>query len=150
MYKYSGAKLDNSKGKEIKLTYKDSLERYIIYPDGKIQNSNTGRFLTSHIDGSGYRYFTLSSNGKIHKLRVHILLARTFIKNDFDQKKFVVNHLDCDKSNNKVSNLEIATYSSNTKHYYDNKDLCNQNRIKNNNPKVPLVITENYVELLEM
>jgi hypothetical protein len=32
----------------------------------------------------------------------------------------VVNHLDCDKLNNKLSNLEIVTHSQNMKHAHEN------------------------------
>jgi len=34
--------------------------------------------------------------------------------------KMVINHLDGDMSNNHIDNLELTTYSKNTKHAYDN------------------------------
>lgn len=46
------------------------------------------------------------------------LIAFTFLKNP--EKYPVVNHLDYDKANNHISNLEWTTYSNNTNHSFQN------------------------------
>lgn len=64
----------------------------------------------------GYMHVCLSKEGKPSTKSVHRLVAEAFIANPMD--KPVVNHLDGDKTNNAVSNLEWATYSENELHSY--------------------------------
>jgi len=47
---------------------------------------------------------------------IHRLVAETFIPNPY--KKPCINHIDGDKANNHVSNLEWVTYQENTIHSY--------------------------------
>lgn len=62
----------------------------------------------------GYKFVTLCNNG-VHKNRtIHILVAKAFIENK--NSKPCVNHINGDKSNNTVKNLEWVAYSENTRH----------------------------------
>ena len=66
---------------------------------------------------NGYRQVKLfDSNGQQHGMYVHRLVATAFLENPFE--KIVVNHKDCDRTNNCIANLEWATYSENMRHAY--------------------------------
>lgn len=87
--------------------------------EGKYQVSNLGnvkslnynrtkkeRILTPGKKTNGYLYVTLSKNGITKNFYVHKLVAYTFIENPENLPE--VNHIDEDKTNNCVSNLEFC------------------------------------------
>lgn len=67
---------------------------------------------------TGYKNITLCKNGKKKIFLVHRLVAKCFL-NEFDEN-LQVNHIDGDKRNNKLSNIEMVTASENQKHSYKN------------------------------
>lgn len=67
----------------------------------------------------GYKFlYLMSETGRI-KFFVHRLVAVAFIENP--HKKPIVNHIDCNKSNNLLSNLEWMTDSENVNWYFKNR-----------------------------
>lgn len=66
----------------------------------------------------GYLYVELSKDGKAKKVSIHRLVAEHFIPNVEDKPQ--VNHIDGNKVNNKVDNLEWVTASENIKHAHNN------------------------------
>lgn len=52
---------------------------------------------------------------------MHLLVAEAYIPED--AKRPIVNHIDGDKHNNKLENLERVTHAENAKHAWDN-GLC--------------------------
>ena len=67
---------------------------------------------------NGYRYVTLYHKNQGKKLYIHRLLAELYIPNP--ENKRTVNHIDGNKQNNCLTNLEWATDGENIKHAYDN------------------------------
>lgn len=65
---------------------------------------------------TGYKRVWLKNGQARFGIAVHILVAECFINNPFNKR--CVNHIDRDKLNNCVSNLEWVTYSENMKHYH--------------------------------
>lgn len=68
----------------------------------------------------GYLVINLNHKGKKKQVKIHRLVALTFIPND-DNNKIQVNHIDEDKTNNKVENLEWMTPKENSNHGTRNK-----------------------------
>lgn len=75
-----------------------------------------GRLLKQQKDKYGYLSVVLYKNGKYKRCKVHRLVALAFIENLYDMTE--INHIDGNKKNNNVSNLEYSTRSLNNKHAY--------------------------------
>jgi uncharacterized HNH endonuclease L247 len=84
---------------------------YSVSNLGNVRNDITGKILSQRIQ-QGYKHVTLAINKKPKSCRVHRLVAAAFIENP-DNKPFV-NHIDCNRSNNIVKNLEWVTPSENS------------------------------------
>lgn len=79
----------------------------------------------------GYLKVPLTDNNHVRKyFLIHRLVAEAFIINDNPKEKTDVNHIDGNKKNNCVNNLEWCTRSYNLHHAYENglrptvKELC--------------------------
>lgn len=81
------------------------------------RKSVKGRLLTQRTDHRGYLYVTLSIDGKSGSYRVHriVMLALSPSSQSADLD---VNHIDGDKTNNSIGNLEWATRAENIKHSF--------------------------------
>lgn len=100
------------------ITLPDYEGRYMINPDGRIFSNKYNRILKSGDRVGGYVHVGLTKNGRSKTIRVHRLIAETFIPNP--ENKPQVNHIDCNKQNNRVSNLEWCTRQENIDHAVDN------------------------------
>lgn len=91
---------------------------YFATTDGKIfsypKKTRKGTREITPNKGAHYYLIDLCKDGKVKKHLVHRLIAETFIPNP--QNKPQVNHIDGNKLNNKVENLEWCTRSENQKH----------------------------------
>ena len=84
-----------------------------------------GKILASGTDNNGYQTATLCVQDKTHRVRIHRLVAQAFIPNPDGKPE--VNHIDGNKENNVVTNLEWNTYSENLIHAME-KGLNKQKR----------------------
>ena len=76
-----------------------------------------GKILKFDINHKGYPRIMLSLNGKLRNKLVHLLVADAFIDNKHNKTQ--INHINGNKSDNRVSNLEWVTPSENLQHAYD-------------------------------
>ena len=103
---------------EIWKPVKNYVGLYMVSNLGRVMNCRTGRILKEQLHERGYLRVTLSKNGKQKMFKVHRLVMIAFV--GYVEGKDQVNHIDGDKSNNRLDNLEWCTQSDNMKHAYDN------------------------------
>ena len=96
-------------------------ENYQVDENGNVYNLNTNKTLQGSIGENGYKYYRLSKNGKKKMIYAHRLVAETFIENPNNLP--IVNHIDGDKLNNNINNLEWVSYSENTTHWHKNTNI---------------------------
>ena len=91
------------------------------------------------IEKDGYRRHILRYRDKVKYITAHRLVALNFLEKD-DVTNLQVNHIDGNKLNNNVDNLEWCTLEENIKHAFE---IGLRNSTGTNNPKAKL--TENEV-----
>lgn len=89
---------------------------YCISKKGEVINKTTGKKLRGSSNPAGYRLVRLKDNeGTVYTWGIHRLLLFVFDHLNFCKTK-VGNHLDGNKKNNDLSNLELTTYQGNAEH----------------------------------
>jgi hypothetical protein len=101
----------------------DEFPGYFVTEDGKIWSSKRNKFLKARITTCGYEQVILKHEGKGCLKYIHRLVAEAFIPNP--ENKEQVNHIDCNKLNNCVSNLEWTTAKENAQHAWVNGRMEN-------------------------
>lgn len=122
--------------KEVLIINKKQIEgfdNYFIFKNGTIQNSR-GKNICEWKDNVGYLQVKLSQDGKWYYRRVHRLVAKAFIDNPNNLPQ--VNHIDGDKTNNNINNLEWIDNKHNTQHgndsqLYHSKHRCIEIQVYN-------------------
>ncbi|MGL6167420.1 MAG: hypothetical protein ACRC0Y_03920 [Fusobacteriaceae bacterium] len=106
-------------------------ENYYATTCGCILSKKTGRRLITYLDTVGYGCVNVrDSNGIVKHFRVHRLVASTFLEFDRGKKNVQVNHIDGNKANCCILNLEKLTNKENTEHGYDCNLYTTRNRIE--------------------
>lgn len=96
----------------------DEFPGYEVSNLGNVRNRKTGRILKPRLNKKD-GYGRVALNGKDRY--VHRLVAGTFMDGDHDG--FEVNHIDGNKWNNNLANLEWCNRKDNLGHAVENSDL---------------------------
>ena len=112
---YEGYKVSNL-GRILNLNYKNTGK-------AKLMNPSTNIY--------GYLQVNLRKNGESKTCKVHRLVAETFLPNP--ENKPEVNHIDEDKTNNRVDNLEWKNHRDNCNHGTRNERIGKANKIVQTN-----------------
>lgn len=99
---------------------------------GRVKRVTTGRILKSGKNKAGYLQVDLCKNSVSSTKRIHRLAAQSFIANP--ENKSEVNHIDENKTNNLVSNLEWSTRKENHNHGTRNERMAKTQSI-------PIIVT---------
>jgi len=95
----------------------EEFPNYSISENEDIYNIKSGRKLKPVKQNNGYVYIVLSKGGNNVKcLLLHRLLMKTFVPNPNNYP--CVNHIDGDKTNNRLDNLEWCTHAQNIQHAF--------------------------------
>lgn len=93
-----------------------SLPKTILYKNGKKQNLK-GKQKSIKLNKYGYLTVYLTKNDVIKTCVVHRLVALAFIPNPNPENN-TINHIDGNKTNNRIENLEWLSLSDNVKHQW--------------------------------
>lgn len=94
----------------------EGFDGYYISDDGRVFSEMSGGFKKLFISREGYYRASLWKKGRGKNVSVHRLVALAFIPNPHNYP--MINHIDGNKLNNNVSNLEWCTASMNGKHAF--------------------------------
>lgn len=87
--------------------------KYLIAPTGQLWNASKEHWQQTSAAGD-YLKVTLTLNSKKEQLTLHRLVATHFLPNPYNHP--IVNHIDGNKQNNHISNLEWVSAEGNAQH----------------------------------
>lgn len=93
-------------------------EQYEVNNIGEVRNRITKNILMPQKDNKGYLRVRMSLHDRKATAKIHKLVAIAFIPNP--ENKPQVNHINCNKEDNRVENLEWVTNGENQIHAYKN------------------------------
>ena len=108
---------DNQNKIDVEKMRSFNLGGYTVSCDGVVKNIN-GTILKSAIGTNGYKFVSISYKGKPIRFSLHRLLALVYIPNP--NHYYMINHIDSNKLNNSLENLEWCTRKMNAIHARDN------------------------------
>lgn len=108
-----------------------NFNNYYITTCGEVISKKTKRKMTKTMDNVGYYWVGIVRNdGVLKKIRIHRLMAISYLNLNYMNKKQNINHINSNKKDNYIRNLEIVNNSYNTNEGYKNNCYTTRNKIK--------------------
>jgi hypothetical protein len=114
-------------------------DKYLFSKDGKVKSLTTGKLMKTFLNPDGYEMVNITfRNGRRICRGVHRMVVESFFPYLNNSELYEVNHMDGNKLNNNLSNLEWVTRSENLEHarvtglYKSSKGELNSNCKFNN------------------
>lgn len=115
-----------------------------VQEDGTVY-SDLGHKYTWTDNGAGYKKVAIGEKGstKTHNRYIHRLVAQCYIPNPDDHKQ--VNHINGDKSDNHVSNLEWVSNKQNIRHAHNQGLMNNRRRLTSTTTRSDRTVASAYI-----
>ena len=121
--------------------------KYYATEDGHIYSEHLKRLISEYTDKDGYKKVRLSNGDGTRKVfSVHRLILETFCPNE-NSSNLQVNHIDGNKTNNCISNLEWVTCKQNIQHGYK---MGLYHNIGDNNNADHKLCTSQVLEIIDL
>lgn len=119
-------------------------EQYSVSNQGRIKNNKTGKIRATYKNNSGYESVQLYNNGIMKHFLVHRLVAEHFLSNPNNLSD--INHIDENKENNSVENLQWMSHQENCQ--YGNRNIKSVK--KNSRPIICVETGEEFLNAVEV
>lgn len=105
--------------------------------EGQYQVSNLGnvrsiRVLSKINHSKGYHQINMMVDSKLKIMKIHQLVAMAFLDHVPNGNKLVVDHINGDKKDNRLENLQVITNGENLRRAYEIKIIDNMYKKKTN------------------
>lgn len=116
---------------------------YIVSSHGRLYNTKTCKLRKPTPDRYGYLTYGLWRDGRNKTTLAHRIVAKAFF--DDYSESLVVNHIDYNRQNNKIENLNMCTVGENVRHSssvgrYTKRGISNNN-CKYSDEKILTILT---------
>lgn len=87
-------------------------DKYHVYTDGRIYSTKRNRFLAERKVKSRYKKVFIQNK----MISIHRVIATTFEVGDLTKRDATVNHINGDKHDNRLENIEVLSQADNIRH----------------------------------
>lgn len=100
----------------------ENYSKYYLNDKLEIYSKRYNHLISTRVNRTGYISASLTNDqGKRHDVTLHRIVAKIFVENPDPATKNQVNHIDGDKTNYSIENLEWVSCAENIQHAYDTK-----------------------------